>query len=585
MEFRYWVSLSFSLLLVFSGCGGTSSSSGSGGGGGGGSGGNNPVPVILVVDPPAAVTDGPDYYESVFGSSFVPSSTVQWDGTSLQTTFVNSTQLAAVVPNSARRSSGTAALTVVNPTPGGGTSNAVSVMVGNPSTPSGIGVLQLVSAAMDGSAGNGNSYTGAAITPNGRYVAFQSDATNLVAGPSSGFADIYVRDTCVGATTSCTPATMRASVAQDGSLPNGNNRSAAISSSGRYVVFDSSATNLVPNVSNGHAHVYLRDTCIEAGASCSPTTSEISVAMDGSQGNDDSDLAAISSDGRFVAFGSVATNLVPGDTNGWMDLFLRDTCFGASIGCTPSTSRISVAADATQSNAPSAYPSLSADGRYVSYRTEATNLVSNGSPVVLHDTCFGVTAGCTPSNRGIYVGYAGDKVKGAVDNLWLLSRNARFSGFGAESPNLVPGDSGQKVGAFAYDDCIGASSTCVPHTFKVSLTYNGGQPDSGSVAAAASDDGNYVVFISIADNILSYAYISSAVYVRQTCATAAAGCIPTTYLLSFDSSTGSQANSQYSDLPMITPDGHYATFISTANNWKGALQSNGLTQVWLARVH
>jgi len=94
-----------------------------------------------------------------------------------------------------------------------------------------------------------------------------------------------------------------------------------------------------------------------------------------------------------------------------------------------------------------------------------------------------------------------------------------------------------------------------------------------------------VVFISIADNLLSYAYRSSALYVRMTCANAAAGCVPTTYLLSLDSNTGIQGNSSYSDYPSITPDGHYAVFISDAANWPGSLQSNGKNQVWLARVH
>ena len=91
--------------------------------------------------------------------------------------------------------------------------------------------------------------------------------------------------------------------------------------------------------------------------------------------------------------------------------------------------------------------------------------------------------------------------------------------------------------------------------------------------------------MSIADNLLSYAYRSSAVYVRVTCANGLAGCIPTTYLLSFDGNTGIQGNSSYSDYPAITPDGHYAVFISNAPNWPGKLQSNGNNQTWLARVY
>jgi hypothetical protein len=204
--------------------------------------------------------------------------------------------------------------------------------------------------------------------------------------------------------------------------------------------------------------------------------------------------------------------------------------------------------------------------------------------VVLRDTCFGAPTGCNPSNRGLFVSYTGALVQGAVDNLWVLSASGRFSGFGSLATNLVPGNTGQMVGAFMYDDCIGAPPGCIPRTNQVSLTYNGGQPNSGAAAAVSSDDGNYVVFISIADNLLPYAYRASAVYVRMTCKNAPPGCVPTTYLLSFDASTGIQGNSSYSDYPAITPDGRYAVFISNAPNWPGPLQSNGNNQVWLARV-
>jgi Tol biopolymer transport system component len=437
------------------------------------------------------------------------------------------------------------------------------------------------------------------LSADGRYVAFQSDSTNLMPGPASGFTDIYRRDTCLGVPVGCSPSTTRVSVANDGSLPNGNSRSPAISANGRYVAFDSSATNLFPGSTqtNGAADVFVRDTCIGAPAGCVPTTALVSVASDGSQPTGiypqygDSRGAAISSDGRFIAFASAATNLVPNDTNGWPDVFLRDTCIGVSTSCTPSTTRVSVANDGSQANAPSGLASISADGRYISFRMAgANNLIPNdpNASVILHDTCFGAASGCTPGSRNLFVDYAGNTPpKGGVDNLWILSRNARFSGFGAGGQNLslVPGVPGDIVGAFVFDNCIGAPAGCIPHNEKASLTYNGGQPNNGSGAAVSSDDGNYVVFISIADNLLSYAYRSSAVYVRMTCKNAAPDCVPTTYLLSLDSSTGIQGNTSYSDYPAITPDGHYAVFISNAANWPGKLQSNGKDQVWLARVH
>src|SRR5207244_9816958 len=122
---------------------------------------------------------------------------------------------------------------------------------------------------------------------------------------------------------------------------------------------------------------FLRDTCIGAPASCIPSTSLISVASDGTQANNDSRGAAISSDGRFVAFVSSATNLVPNDTNnGFEETFLRDTCLGAP-SCIPTTTRVSVANDGSQANGPSGIASISADARYMTFVTGATNLVPN----------------------------------------------------------------------------------------------------------------------------------------------------------------------------------------------------------------
>lgn len=582
-------------LLALGGCAAGGASGGSGGGGGGYGGSPNPVPSIVFLDPSSVAMGGPDFYLTVYGSGFSPSSVVRWNGSTLATTFVSGSLVYAVVSASYRSGSGTASVTVLNPAPGGGLSNASSAFVGPVPEPSaGVGVVQLVSAAPDGTPGNGHTYTPPAVSAEGRYVAFQSDSTNLVPGPGSGFTDIYVRDTCIGAVMGCTPTTTRISVANDGSLPNGNSRSPAISASGRYVAFDSSATNLFlgSTQTGGAADTFVRDTCLGAPQGCIPTTRLVSVASDGSQPTGmypsygDSRDAAISADGRFVAFNSAATNLVPNDTNGWLDVLVRDTCLGVASGCSPSTTRVSVADDGSQSNAPACCPSISADGRYISFLAEATNLVRNDprASEVLHDTCFGAPIGCTPSNRSLFVGYGGTPPNSGSTR-WVLSANGRFSGFDAETNNLVPGDTGQMVGAFVYDDCIGAPAGCLPHTDRVSVTFNGGQADSGSVEAVSSNDGNYVAFISVADNLLSYAYRSSAVYVRMTCANALADCVPTTYLLSLDSNTGIQGNSQVSDYPAITPDGHYAVFISTAANWPGSLQSNGNHQVWLARVH
>src|SRR2546426_1935359 len=127
-------------------------------------------------------------------------------------------------------------------------------------------------------------------------------------------------------------------------------RPPVISADGRFVAFDSDASNLVAGDTNGSRDVFVRDTCFGAPAGCTPSTTRVSVATDGTQANSPSGIPSVSADGRFVAFISAATNLVPGDTNGFVDIFVRDTCFGAPTGCTPSTIRVSVASDGTQAN-------------------------------------------------------------------------------------------------------------------------------------------------------------------------------------------------------------------------------------------
>jgi hypothetical protein len=126
---------------------------------------------------------------------------------------------------------------------GSGTSDSNSLPPPPGSQTGDHGVVELITLGHDGMPANGNTFFPAAISADGRYVAFQSEATNLVTGPGSGFADIYLRDTCRGAPAGCNPSTIRISVADDGSLPNGNSRAPAISADGRFVAFDSSASN------------------------------------------------------------------------------------------------------------------------------------------------------------------------------------------------------------------------------------------------------------------------------------------------------------------------------------------------------
>jgi IPT/TIG domain-containing protein/WD40 repeat protein len=174
----------------------------------------------------------------------------------------------------------------------------------------------------------------------------------------------------------------------------------------RYAALVAPSANLSV-AGTGLDKIYLRDTCQGGPAGCSPTTTLVSVAFDGSDPDGASRSPSVSASGRFVAFASDASNLVPGDANGVADIFLRDTCVGAPRGCTPTTTRLSVGPDGVESNGASAWPSITPDGRFVAFDSAATNLVPDGQAnatgisggAFLWDTCFGVpsASGCTPN--------------------------------------------------------------------------------------------------------------------------------------------------------------------------------------------
>ncbi|MCG6946705.1 MAG: calcium-binding protein, partial [Deltaproteobacteria bacterium] len=178
---------------------------------------------------------------------------------------------------------------------------------------------------------------------------------------------IFVRDLVAGTTT-------LVSVDSTDVQGNGDSSSASISDDGRYVAFESLSTNLVAPVTNGKIHIFVRDLVAK-------TTTLVSVNSTDVQGNDDSSSASISSDGRYVAFESAASNLVADDTNGNTDVFVHDRdTDGDGIYDEPgavSTTRVSVDIDGVQGNGDSNNPSMSADGSSVTFESDATNFVAN----------------------------------------------------------------------------------------------------------------------------------------------------------------------------------------------------------------
>jgi archaellum component FlaF (FlaF/FlaG flagellin family) len=268
-----------------------------------------------------------------------------------------------------------------------------------------------------GAQANGAS-GGAVISADGRYVAFQSSASNLVPGDTNGpwKDDIFVRDRARA-------ATRRVSVSSTGVQANNNSYAASVSADGRYVAFQSMASNLVPGDTNAHTDIFVRDRARE-------TTRRVRVSGVGAQADNGSGTAAISADGRYVAFTSYASNLVTGDTNRHYDVFVRDRWSGA-------TRRVSVSSTGAQANGGSADSAFSADGRYIAFDSVASNLVvgdttAGFNDVFVHDCMTG-------STRRVNMSVTGAQANNE-SNAPAISADGRFIAFLSEATNLVAGD-------------------------------------------------------------------------------------------------------------------------------------------------
>ncbi len=325
-----------------------------------------------------------------------------------------------------------------------------------------------VSVHSNGTQGAGRS--GApVIAGNGRFVAFESDANNLVAGDTNGKTDIFVHDRT-------TATTSRVSVKTGGMEGDDHSYAPAISDDGRYVVFMSEATNLVVGDTNEASDIFVHDRQ-------TATTSRVSVGPGGAQSDGWSDSPVISGDGLFVAFVSDAGNLVADDTNDVYDVFVRDLTAGV-------TSRVSVASDGTESDAESLYPALSADGRYVAFESAAPNLVTGDTndfwDVFVHDRQTGTTSRVSVNTGGAEGD--GDSFSAAI------SADGLIVAFESDA-KLVNNDTNNKTDIFVRDRQASTTS-------RVSVSSNGVQANSDSYAPAISPEGGYVAFSSIAGNLV-----------------------------------------------------------------------------------
>ena len=396
------------------------------------------------------------------------------------------------------------------------------------------GSIELIPVLQDGTQANAFSST-PAITPDGRFVVFITHATNLVSEEVNGYSQVYIKDME-------TKEIELVSTTPDGTVANDGCLGTAVSSDGRYVVFGSYATNLVENDVNDEVDIFLKDR--QTGL-----VELISISETGIQSDDVSQAPAISADGGFVAFASFASTLVPGDTNGYSDVFVKDrqtgvlervsttvlgeqvtgnsshpdisddgryvafysTC-GQTCIVTPFTNPsanvvvkdrltgvvevMSETQDGTQANNWSSSASITGDGRYVSFFSHANNLVPNDTngeeDVFIKDRVTGVVELISSTNEGEFA-------VGGDSQFSTISDSGRYVVFDSEGTNLVENDTNSNYDVFLKDRFTGK-------TIRLSLGVNQNQGTGWSFNPRISGDGKYVVFPSSSSNFIPNDY-------------------------------------------------------------------------------
>ena len=397
-----------------------------------------------------------------------------------------------------------------------------------------------MSVASNGTQSNGPS-TFSAVSQNGRFIAFDSSATNLIGLDTNGTIDIFLRDRKTG-------KTRRMSIRSNGTQGNGLSQIPDISGSGRFVTFMSNASNLVPGDTNATTDIFVRDRKKNK-------TTRVSTRSNGNQANGASSFPKISADGRFVAFESSASNLVPGDGNGTTDIFVKDRKTGK-------TRRMSLRSNGTQGNNPSNHADISPNGRYVAFTSSATNLVggdTNGaSDVFLRDRKNKKTKRASVGNAG----------QGNGQSLLSTVSNKAQVAFVSQATNLVGGDTNATLDIFVRN-------TKANNTRRVSISTAGVQANNQSPAAwrpQISGSGRYVLFESHATNLVANdTNAASDVFVRDRKQNRTRR-----VSVRFD---GSEANNS-SFIADITNDGKFVTFLSNATNLIAG-DTNGTGDIFL----
>ena len=428
------------------------------------------------------------------------------------------------------------------------------------------GTTMLVSrqSAVDGGAGADGVSNVASVSADGRYVAFDSTADNLSTADNNNVYNVFVRDLL----TNTTILVSRRSAVDGGAAADGDADDPSISASGRYVAFYSDADNLSAVDNNNVANVFLRD----LATSTTTLVSRQSDADGGVGANANSVEATVSADGRFVAFDSDATNLSAADSDSAKDVFLRDL----ATDTTTLVSRQSDADGGAGADGGSIFwseLSVSADGRYVAFDSDADNLSS-----VDNNTVWNVFVRDLATSTTTLVSRQSDADGGAGGDANSfepsISGDGRHVAFGSDADNLGAADDDSVTDVFVRD--LLANTTTLAS--RQSETDGGSGGDGNASGPSLSADGRFVAFGSMADN-LSSADDNDVynVFLRDVMAN-------TTQLVSRQSDVdgGAGADSE-SAWPSVSADGRYVAFVSSADNLSTA-DTDGSADAFLRDV-
>lgn len=334
-----------------------------------------------------------------------------------------------------------------------------------------LAALELISKTAAGIQGN-NTSEDPIVSADGRWVAFRSDASNLVGGYTVQATNIYVKDRETG-------AVERVSLSTAGVEPNDSCFDPAISGNGRFVSFSSYATNLVAGDTNAQLDIFLYDRDTD-------TLERVSVSSTGVEADAGSGFSAVSYDGRYVSFQSDATNLVAGDTNGARDVFVRDRQAGETIRVSTDASGNETLAGTYSSNA-----KVAGVGPWVLFSSTASNLVAgdtNGAEDLFAKNLE------TGAIERISIAADGTQANGDSSRFSVSSDGLRVV-FECYGSNLVAGDTNGQPDVFLKDRSTGALR-------RVSLAAGGIQPDRGCNDPVISADGSTLAFSSAATNLV-----------------------------------------------------------------------------------